>query len=36
MIDRAFEDGGGIRPFMQAYGLLETITTIEQVDNACV
>jgi len=35
MIERGFEHDGGIRPFMETYGLLETITTIEPADNAC-
>lgn len=35
MIDRGFEHKEGVRPFMETYGLLETITTIEPRDNAC-
>jgi Helicase conserved C-terminal domain len=35
MIERGFEHGAGVRPYMETYGLLETITTIEPADNAC-
>lgn len=35
MIERGFEHEGGVRPFMETYGLLETITTIEPQENAC-
>jgi hypothetical protein len=35
MIERGFEHGVGVRPFMETYGLLETITTIEPRENAC-
>lgn len=35
MIENGFEHDGGIRPFMESYGLLEIITTIEPADNAC-
>ncbi|HEX5481852.1 MAG TPA: helicase-related protein [Terriglobia bacterium] len=35
MIECGFEHGVGVRPFMETYGLLETITTIEPAENAC-
>ncbi|MGH9374925.1 MAG: hypothetical protein ACRD1J_02020, partial [Terriglobia bacterium] len=35
MIEHGFEHSIGVRPFMETYGLLETITTIEPADNAC-
>ncbi|MGH6852228.1 MAG: hypothetical protein ACREDJ_03315, partial [Methylocella sp.] len=35
MIERGFEHHVGVKPFMETYGLLETITTIEPQDNAC-
>ncbi len=35
MIEYGFERHEGVRPFMETYGLLETITTIEPAENAC-
>jgi hypothetical protein len=35
MIERGYEHHEGVRPFMETYGLLETITTIEPAENAC-
>jgi len=35
MIERGFEHDAGVRPFLETYGLLETITTIEPAENAC-
>lgn len=35
MIEYGFEHDSGVRPFMETYGLLETITTIEPAENAC-
>jgi SNF2 family DNA or RNA helicase len=35
MIEYGFEHDEGVRPFMETYGLLETITTIEPAENAC-
>lgn len=35
MIKYGFEHDEGVRPFMETYGLLETITTIEPAENAC-
>jgi len=35
MIEHGFEHGEGVRPFLETYGLLETITTIEPAENAC-
>jgi SNF2 family DNA or RNA helicase len=35
MIEYGFEHDTGVRPFMETYGLLETITTIEPAENAC-
>jgi hypothetical protein len=35
MIEYGFEHDEGVRPFMEMYGLLETITTIEPAENAC-
>ena len=35
MIGYGFEHDEGVRPFMEIYGLLETITTIEPAENAC-
>ena len=35
MIEHGYEHGVGVHPFMETYGLLETITTIEPADNAC-
>lgn len=35
MIECGFEHAIGVRPFMETYGLLETITTIEPAENAC-
>jgi len=35
MIEHGYEHHEGVRPFMETYGLLETITTIEPAENAC-
>ena len=35
MIEHGYEHREGVRPFMETYGLLETITTIEPAENAC-
>jgi len=35
MVEHGFEHGEGVGPFMETYGLLETITTIEPAENAC-
>ena len=35
MLEHGFEHQEGVRPFMETYGLLETITTIEPAENAC-
>lgn len=35
MIEYGFEHDEGVRSFMETYGLLETITTIEPAENAC-
>ena len=35
MLEHGYEHGEGVRPFMETYGLLETITTIEPAENAC-
>ena len=35
MIEHGFEHSEGVRPFLETYGLLETITTIEPAENAC-
>jgi hypothetical protein len=35
MIEYGFDHDEGVRPFMETYGLLETITTIEPAENAC-
>ena len=35
MIERGFRHGDGVGPFLETYGLLETITTIEPAENAC-
>ncbi|HXK03821.1 MAG TPA: helicase-related protein, partial [Verrucomicrobiae bacterium] len=35
MIEHGFEHGVGLGPFLETYGLLETITTIEPAENAC-
>jgi len=35
MVEHGFEHGAGVGPFMETYGLLETITTIEPAENAC-
>ena len=35
MIERGYEHHEGVRSFMETYGLLETITTIEPAENAC-
>ena len=35
MIEHGYEHREGVRPFMETYGLLETITTIEPSENAC-
>ena len=35
MIEHGFEHGTGVGPFLETYGLLETVTTIEPAENAC-
>ena len=35
MIEHGYEHHEGVRQFMETYGLLETITTIEPAENAC-
>jgi helicase-like protein len=35
MVEHGYEHHEGVRPFMETYGLLETITTIEPAENAC-
>lgn len=35
MLEHGFEHQEGVQPFMESYGLLETITTIEPAENAC-